>query len=139
MIRLSRIGKKNHPTYRVVVSDKQKDMRAPYLEAIGNYNPHTQPSTFVVDKERLAYWIGVGAQLSDTIYNLCITHKLIEGDKRDNMHKQKKAEEEGTTEPAKEAAGGQTEPSKDREEKSKEVAPKEVPKAEEKKEEKPAA
>lgn len=94
MIRLARIGKKNHPTYRVVVSDKQKDTKAPYLEALGHYDPHTQPSTFEVDKERLLHWLSVGAQMSTTVNNLCVTHKLINGKKRDNMHKVEKSEEE---------------------------------------------
>ena len=97
MIRLSRIGKKNHPTYRIVVSDKQKDMCAPYLEALGTYDPHTQPSTFVVDKDRLLQWMKNGAQLSDTVHNLCIVNKVIEGEKRNMMHKKVKKEGEETT------------------------------------------
>ena len=92
MIRLSRIGKKNHPTYRIVVSDKQKDMRAPYLEALGTYDPHTQPSTFNIDKERLLHWMKNGAQLSDTVHNLCIVNKILEGEKRNMMHKKEPVE-----------------------------------------------
>ena len=92
MIRLSRIGKKNHPTYRIVVSDKQKDMRAPYLEALGTYNPHTQPSTFIIDKDRLLHWMKSGAQMSDTVHNLCIVNKIIEGEKRNMMHKKEPVE-----------------------------------------------
>ena len=92
MIRLSRIGKKNHPTYRIVVSDKQKDMRAPYLEALGTYDPHTQPSTFTIDKERLLHWMKNGAQLSDTVHNLCIVNKILEGEKRNMMHKKEPVE-----------------------------------------------
>lgn len=106
MIRLARIGKKNHPTYRVVVSDKQKDTKAPYLEALGHYDPHQQPSFFDVNKERLQYWLEVGAQMSDTVHNLCVTHKLIDGDKRDVMHKQKK--DESAESEAKPAADAQS-------------------------------
>lgn len=125
MIRLSRIGKKNHPTYRIVVSDKQKDMRAPYLEALGTYDPHTQPSTFVVDKDRLLHWMKNGAQLSDTVHNLCIVNKVIEGEKRNMMHKKVEKEEGAEQQEAQPEASAETQ------EKPKEETPKETtPKAE---------
>lgn len=128
MIRLSRIGKKNHPTYRVVVSDKQKDTKAPYLEALGNYDPHRSPSHFEVNKERLSYWLSVGAQMSDTVHNLCVTHKLIDAPKRDMMHK--KVQQESDAAPT--ADGAKAEAAAQPQQSTTENKPEEAPKEEKK-------
>lgn len=94
MIRLARFGKIKHPSYRIVVSDKRKDTLGTYLESLGTYNPHRDPAELTIDKDRLAYWVSKGAQLSDTLYNLCIERKLIEGKKRSMMHKKEPVAEE---------------------------------------------
>lgn len=92
MIRLTRVGKKKHPTYRVVVQQRQKAPGSNVLEILGNYDPHTNPATVAVQGERLQYWIQSGAQLSDTVHNLFVEHKLLDAPKRKVTHSKKSAE-----------------------------------------------
>ncbi len=64
-IRLMRFGKKGQPFYRIVVLDKSAKRDGSYIEAIGTYNPLTNPSTIVLNKERFSYWKSVGAMISN--------------------------------------------------------------------------
>jgi small subunit ribosomal protein S16 len=66
-IRLTRIGAKKQPSYRIVVTDKRTARDSNYLENIGWYNPRTSPSSEVVDEGRALYWLSVGAQPSDSV------------------------------------------------------------------------
>ncbi|MGB7341529.1 MAG: 30S ribosomal protein S16 [Phototrophicaceae bacterium] len=66
-IRLTRIGLKGQPSYRIVVSDKRNARDSKPIETIGWYNPRTRPSTEVVEEDRALYWLGVGAQPSDSV------------------------------------------------------------------------
>jgi small subunit ribosomal protein S16 len=66
-IRLTRIGLKAQPSYRIVVSDKRNARDSKPIETIGWYNPRTRPSSEVVEEERALYWLGVGAQPSDSV------------------------------------------------------------------------
>lgn len=99
MIRLSRFGKRKKPTYRIVISEKARDPKARYLELLGNYNPHTEPSTVQVNTERVQYWISQGAQCSNTVHNLLINQGVIKGEKRrKGAIKKKGAETEAASE-----------------------------------------
>lgn len=69
-IRLSRRGKKFQPVYRVVVANQQSKRDGRFIEHIGNYNPHTDPSTFNIDEARALHWLSVGAQPSDAVRRL---------------------------------------------------------------------
>lgn len=69
-IRLKRIGKKFSPVYRVVVLDARKKRDGRVIEEIGLYDPMQEPSLIRVDSERVRYWLGVGAQPSDTVHRL---------------------------------------------------------------------
>lgn len=100
VIRLARYGKKNHPTFRVIVSDRQKDTQGPYLEQVGTYNPHANPATVEFNAERIKYWIGVGAQPSDTVHNLLVEKGLIAGEKRVLAKAKAKPAAEGEVAPA---------------------------------------
>jgi len=77
VIRLTRVGKKNSPAYRVVVADKRKAVKRKFIEIIGNYNPVSNPKTLVIDKERALHWIGLGAQPSDTVNNLMVQLEIL--------------------------------------------------------------
>ncbi len=66
-IRFARIGLKNQPLYRIVVTDKRKARNGKYIEIIGNHNPRTRPVTDVIDEERALYWLSVGAQPSEAV------------------------------------------------------------------------
>jgi small subunit ribosomal protein S16 len=78
-IRLSRVGKKNKPLYRVLISEKHKDLYGDSLEILGSYNPHTKE--LKIDAEKTKYWISKGAGMSDTVNNLLVEKKIIEGKK----------------------------------------------------------
>jgi len=82
IIRLSRTGKRKQPFYRFIISEKTRDPWGKALEFLGTYNPHTKPATFLIDKERVLYWISKGAQCSDTVWNILIDQKIVEGNKR---------------------------------------------------------
>lgn len=78
-IRLSRIGKKNKPMYRLIISEKTKDPYADALEVLGSYNPYTKE--LVAKEERIQYWISQGAGASPTVNNLLIDNGIIKGGK----------------------------------------------------------
>ncbi|MEI6498969.1 MAG: 30S ribosomal protein S16 [bacterium] len=77
-IRLTRVGKKNSPAYRVVVADQKRAVKGKFQEIIGNYNPTLKPKTVVIDKERALYWISKGAQVSDTVNNLMCDLRILD-------------------------------------------------------------
>ena len=66
-IRLKRMGMKKKPFYRVVIADGRSPRDGRFIEEIGYYNPMTQPAEIKVDNERAKYWLGVGAQPTDTV------------------------------------------------------------------------
>ena len=66
-IRLKRMGMKKKPFYRVVVSDSHSPRDGRFIEEIGYYDPMTKPAEIKVDNERAQYWLGVGAQPTDTV------------------------------------------------------------------------
>lgn len=70
VIRLTRMGRKKQPFYRIVVTDSRKPRDGGWIEKIGHYNPMTTPSTIVLDEERLNHWISTGAQMSDRVKKL---------------------------------------------------------------------
>ena len=64
VVRLTRMGRKKKPFYRIVVTDSRKRRDGGWIESIGYYNPMVEPEVVKFDAERLAYWKGVGAKLS---------------------------------------------------------------------------
>ena len=69
-IRLRRMGARNQPYYRVVVSDSRQTPRAQVLEEIGSYHPLREPAAVSIDRERAKHWIGLGATVSPTVASL---------------------------------------------------------------------
>ena len=69
-IRLRRMGSRNHPFYRVVVSDARKTPTGAALDEIGYYDPRKQPAVVSIDGERLQKWVSQGALLSPTVAKL---------------------------------------------------------------------
>jgi len=67
MIRLARIGKKKHPFYRVVVTEKARPRNGRFVEIVGTYDPSKKPAAVTLADERVQYWLGKGAQPSDTV------------------------------------------------------------------------
>ena len=69
-IRLRRVGAKKQASYRIVVIKSQAAATGRPIETIGHYNPRTEPETFIIKEDRALYWLGVGAQASDTMHRL---------------------------------------------------------------------
>jgi len=69
-IRLTRIGKKGEAHYRVIAVKAREKRDTKAIEQLGFYNPGTDPSTFEVDKDRIKYWLSVGAQPTYTVARL---------------------------------------------------------------------
>ena len=70
MIRLARFGARKKPFYRVVVIEKDRARNGRSIELVGTYNPRTSPATVEFKHERISYWTGKGAQLSDRVAKL---------------------------------------------------------------------
>ncbi|MBA3358226.1 MAG: 30S ribosomal protein S16 [Thermoleophilaceae bacterium] len=69
-VRLTRVGSKKNAIWRVVVADQRSPRDGRSIETIGHYNPQTQPSTVVLDRERLDHWLERGAVPSNTVKKL---------------------------------------------------------------------
>lgn len=83
-MRLQRIGRKNNPTYRVIVTDSRNAAkRGRPVDHIGAYEP--KAGVFTIDAEKARHWISKGVQVSDTVYNHLITKGVIEGKKRNAL------------------------------------------------------
>jgi small subunit ribosomal protein S16 len=79
-VRLTRVGSKKNPIWRVVVADQRSPRDGRFIETIGHYNPQTNPSTIVIDEGRFQHWVSRGAQPSNQVKQLVKAHsKGIEG------------------------------------------------------------
>jgi small subunit ribosomal protein S16 len=91
VIRLFRTGKKKQPSYKVVVTDKKNPPQGgKFVEQLGFYNPLTKEKSF--EHERIKHWLEVGAQPSDTVYNILINEDIIKGEKKKVVFKKSKKE-----------------------------------------------
>ncbi len=138
-IRLQRVGRKNDSSFRVVVTDSKRGPKSgDNVELLGSYNPHT--NEMQIKGDRVKHWMSVGAQVSDTMHNLLIREKIIEGKKINVLSKKSPIVKEATEEEKKaEEAKEETPVEEKTEEKADEGAPKEKVKEETpvKEEEKP--
>ena len=69
-IRLSRVGKKKAPSYRVVIADARSPRDGRFVEIVGIYNPRTEPTTFEVDADKVRGWLNKGAQPTERVQKL---------------------------------------------------------------------
>jgi small subunit ribosomal protein S16 len=76
-ISLMRMGAKGKPFYRVVVKERRSKRDGKYIENLGTYNPMTDPAEVSLNHDRIQYWIGVGAQPTETVASL-IKHNPAE-------------------------------------------------------------
>ncbi len=75
-IRLARFGKKKMPFYRVVVIDKRRPRNGRTVEVVGTYDPLKKPAEVKLNAERIKYWLGCGAQPSDTVRSFLRNQKI---------------------------------------------------------------
>jgi small subunit ribosomal protein S16 len=127
-IRLKRTGKKNSPSYRIVVADSRSPRDGKAKEELGWYNPSEDPDQVVYDKERLQYWTQNGAQMTEAV------EKLIEGnyefepytrqnEKEPDSHKETEEQPEASEEPAEQSQEQEEEEKDEEHEKEKEEEP----------------
>ena len=69
-LRLTRVGSKKNPVYRIVAADSRSPRDGKFLEIVGRYNPQTDPSTIELDEEKVRDWLSKGAQPSATVARL---------------------------------------------------------------------
>ena len=69
-LRLTRVGSKKNPVYRIVAADSRSPRDGKFLEIVGRYNPQTDPSTIDLDEERVKDWLSKGAQPSGAVQRL---------------------------------------------------------------------
>jgi small subunit ribosomal protein S16 len=69
-MRLTRVGSKKNPIYRVVVADQRSPRDGRFIEIVGRYNPQPDPSIIELDEEKVKEWLGKGAQPSDAVAKL---------------------------------------------------------------------
>jgi small subunit ribosomal protein S16 len=70
MIRLARVGARKQPHYRVVVIEKDRARNGRSIEVVGTYNPRTSPASLELKRDRIDYWVGNGARMSDRVEKL---------------------------------------------------------------------
>ncbi len=75
-MRLARVGSKKNPIYRVVAADSRSPRDGKFIEIVGRYNPQTDPSTIVLNEERIRHWLERGAQPSDQVRKLLKTQGI---------------------------------------------------------------
>lgn len=90
-IRLQRLGKIKQATYRLIVSEKNKDPQSGALEILGNYNPRDKK--FEVKTERVEHWFSKGAQASNTVFNMLLKRGITTGQKRKSVFLSKRRKE----------------------------------------------
>ena len=78
-MRLTRVGGKKDPVWRVVVADRRSPRDGRFIETVGRYNAQTEPSTIVLDEARIQYWLARGAQPSNTVRNLLKKQGIVPG------------------------------------------------------------
>ena len=85
-IRLQRIGRKNDPAFRVVLTDSKNSTKSgKFKEILGSYN--VKEGVMIFKADRITYWISNGAQVSDTVHNFLVHQKLVSGKKKNVLSK----------------------------------------------------
>lgn len=95
-IRLTRMGDKKSPFYRIIVADSRAPRDGKFIDIVGTYNPLTDPAEIKIDADKAKHWLGVGAKPSDTVKAMFVNAGIIENAKKapakTNAVKKKKAE-----------------------------------------------
>ncbi len=92
-LKLSRVGKKKQPSYRIIVVEKTKDPWGTTRDIVGFYNPRTEPKTVKINEERVKYWLTHGAQPTNTVWNILVDTGMVKGKKKKSHVSGKPTEE----------------------------------------------
>lgn len=86
MMRLKRVGRKNNPSYRIVVVDKRTSVKSnKTVDLLGSYEPKL--GRISINGEKAKHWLSHGVQPSDTVYNMLVSQKIVEGKKKNALPK----------------------------------------------------
>lgn len=111
MMRLQRVGRKNDPSYRVVVVDKRTGPKSnKNIDILGSYNP--KMNHIQIDADKAREWISKGVQPSDTVHNILVGQKVIEGKKINVLPKKSPIVDEEAVKKAEEEAAAKAEAEK---------------------------
>lgn len=81
-IRLTRLGDKKNPFYRIIVADSRAPRDGAFIDIVGTYNPLVDPAEIKIDAEKAKHWLSVGARPSDTVKSLFVNAGIIENAKK---------------------------------------------------------
>ena len=81
-IRLTRLGDKKNPFYRIIVADSRAPRDGAFIDIVGTYNPLVDPAEVKIDAEKAKHWLSVGARPSDTVKSLLVNAGIIENAKK---------------------------------------------------------
>lgn len=104
VLRLQRTGRKNLPTYRIVVAEKARPVKGKFLDIVGHYLPAGKTPTFQIEKEKIEQWIAKGARPSDTLARLLKKEGLKNMDKFIQRYTKQRSKNAPAEEPAAAAA-----------------------------------
>ena len=76
-MRLTRMGDKKSPFYRIVIMDSRVARDGAYIDKVGHYNPTAQPAEIVIDAEKAKDWLSKGVQPTDTVKNILINQGIL--------------------------------------------------------------
>jgi small subunit ribosomal protein S16 len=76
-LRLTRVGSRKNPVWRVVVADARAKRDGRVIETVGHYNAQTDPSTISLDEQRIRHWLARGAQPSESVRKLMRTQGIV--------------------------------------------------------------
>ena len=76
-MRLTRMGDKKSPFYRIVITDSRNARDGAYIDKVGHYNPTAQPAEIVVDADKAKAWIAKGVQPTDTVKNILVNQGIL--------------------------------------------------------------
>lgn len=106
-IRLQKVGKKNSPSYRVVLCEHTAPPQGKFIEILGFYNARLKKKGF--KKDRIEYWLSKGAQLSSTVHNLLVDEGVLKGIKLKAWRPKKRAKAKSAEVPQQRDEGGKEE------------------------------
>src|SRR3989344_2699868 len=97
MVRLQRVGRKNDPSFRVVLTDSKNSTKSGrFIEVLGSYNARFGKPEIKAD--RIKHWMSVGAQLTPTVHNLMVSEKVVQGKKINVLPRKTPPKKEETAE-----------------------------------------
>jgi len=107
MMRLQRVGRKNDPSFRIVVTDKRTSVKSDrHIDRLGSYNPKS--NHIQLDAEKAKEWLAKGVQPSDTMHNILVSQKVIDARKRNVLPRKSPIIDEAAVKRAAEEAKAKT-------------------------------